>query len=196
MMPAAPLWTFAQLLSPERQQRLLSITNFDEIVQRLQAGTIESFAVEPRKNDLGRVFFRLSVTEETYDAFFNSPVGYRAQYCLGAKHGTEQNHRLMLALVHVCLSHSKKWPEPAFPRDRVVASLTGVGAKDWITESDLPDVDEVHIDYDPWVQKARRANAGTASDQAARANAGVGVLAPVGTHLEIKGAWVFQNCTE
>jgi len=182
-------------VSPERQQRLLSVANFDEVIQRLLDGAITSFEIEPR-GELGRVFFGLSVTEETYDTFFNSPSGYRAQYCLGASRGEKQNQKLMCALTQVCLNYSEKWSKQTFPPKRIVASLSGAGAKMWITESDLPDVDEVHINYGPWVQKAHRATTGTTADRAARANAGAGVLAPVGTQLEIKGAWVFQNCTE
>lgn len=195
MSAVSPLWTFTDCVPSERQQRLLSVRSFDEVIQVLQAGTIASFAIEGRDN-VGRVFFLLSVTEQAYDAFFNSPNGYRAQYCLGDGYGSEQNKRLMRSLSQVCLAYSEKWPQQTFPYRRVVASLNGVGAKVWITESDIPNVDEVHINYEPWVQKARCASTGTTADRAARASAGVGVLAPVGTLLEIKGGWVSQDCNE
>jgi len=195
MATTAPLWTFTESISPERRKRLLAIETFQEVIRQLQAGKISLFAVDPRPG-FARVFFRLLVTEEAYDAFFNSPKGYRAQYCLNSAYGAKQNRRLVDALTEACLSYSESSPQPGFPRGRVIASLGGVGAKVWITESDLPDGGEVHINYEPWLKKAQQANVGAIADQAARANAGVGVLAPIGTQLEIKGAWVSQDCTE
>ncbi len=74
-----------------------------------------------------------------------------------------------------------------------LASLRGSDAKVWINDADLPIVKEMHIDYRPWVAKALASRSGTLADQAARAIAEEGVLAPVGTHLEIKGAWIMPN---
>lgn len=60
----------------------------------------------------------------------------------------------------------------------------------WIRDSDLDNLEGIHIDYPPWVAKARGALAGTWADQTERAKATSGVLAPVGTLLELKGAWI------
>ena len=68
---STPLWTFTDHVLAERQRRLLSVRDFDEVIHALRAGTIASFAIEPR-GGVGRVFFRLTVQEEIYDAFFKS----------------------------------------------------------------------------------------------------------------------------
>jgi len=84
----------------------------------------------------------------------------------------------------------KRHAQREFPTEKVLKSLRGVDAKAWITESDIPDADEIHINYGPWVAKAKASTKGPVVDQAARAGASVGVLAPVGTHIEIKGGWL------
>lgn len=190
-----PLWRFTDSVSDKRRQQLLSVANFDKVIHNLLAGTIVLYDAKFR-NDCGRVIFHLAVTEETYDAFFNSPNGYRAQYCIGASYGDAQNRSLINALTDTCLMYSLDRPRSNFSQAQVIASLSGLRAKVWVPESDIPTIDDVHINYPPWVEKAKRVYMGTMSDEASRAYAVTGVLAPVGTHLEIKGAWVFADGTE
>ena len=194
------LWDFTALVPRKRCEKLLAIASFDEVINRIVRGTVDSFKAEPRENPpcqgCLRAFFRLHVNECDYDAFFNSPVGYRAQYCIGVEHGEKQNRRLIEAITPLCLEFTKGKEERGFPAERVLASLQGTDAKVWINDRDLPNVDEVHINYHPWVAKAQAAAEGSSADQAARANATVGILAPVGTHVEVKGAWLTSEWRE
>lgn len=195
-----PLWDFTSLIPAVRRQRLLAIQSFQEVIERVVRGTTDFFATEPRGNapclGCSRAFLRVRVDELTYDAFFNSPIGYRAQYCLSTENGEEQNRRLIAAITPMCLSYSEGKEQNDFLTDKILASLRGIDAKAWIKDSDLPDVNEVHIDYGPWVAKATVVSRGTPTDKAARAKAAVGVLAPVGTHIEIKGAWLTPDGRE
>ncbi len=188
------MWDFAEAVPKARRDRLVAVPSFENVIDGVARGTVDDFDIEPRQNPpcLGtfRAFFSIGVHENDYDAFFNSPVGYRAQYCIDSAHGNSANRRLIDALFPACLSYARGREPDHFPSDLVAASLQGADAKIWIKEEDLPEVDEIHIDYAPWVAKARAAASGTIADQASRASAVSGVLAPVGTYLELKGAWV------
>ena len=186
---ATTLWNFTEHVPVERRQRLFAIKSFDEIIERIVHGNVDYFTAEPWQT-YTRAFFRICVNEPDYDAFFNSPNGYRAQYCFSAENGEKQNRKLIDAVTPMCLEFYKGHAQREFPTEKVLASLRGVDAKAWITESDIPDVDEIHINYGPWVAKAKAATKGSVADQAARAGASVGILAPVGTHIEIKGGWL------
>ncbi|MBI5462119.1 MAG: hypothetical protein HY941_08060 [Gammaproteobacteria bacterium] len=195
MNSGTSLWNFTELVPVERRQRLLAVTSFEEIIQGITHGNVDYFVAEPRQNYF-RAFFKVRVSVPDYDAFFNSPNGYRAQYCLSTENGEKQNRRLIEAITPMCLEYSKRHEQHDFPTEKVLASLRGVDAKAWITESDIPDVDEVHINYGPWAAKAEASTKGPIADQAARAGASAGVLAPVGTHIEIKGAWLTPQGSE
>lgn len=195
----ASLWGFSKSVQEERRQRLTAVQSFDDVIARVIRGNVDDFAVEPRQNPpcvgCSRAIFKLKVRKDDYDAFFNSPVGYRAQYCVDPSHGASENRRLIDALIPACLDFAHGREPAHFPAKLVSASLRGVDGKIWINEEDLPDIDEIHVDYPPWVAKARASN-GTLADQAARASALAGVLAPVGTYLELKGAWVNSGGNE
>lgn len=114
-----PLWDFKSALSQERRDKLLSVRSFDEIVDRIVAGTVDSFTAEERRRSpcqgCRRAFFTIRVSESDYDAFFNSPVGYRAQYCMSIARGEEQNRRLIEAVTPTCLQFATGTPEHGFP---------------------------------------------------------------------------------
>lgn len=176
-----------------------AISSFDEVVALLASGTVRTPRGEWRtKSPLDLVRFEavLDVGCKGYDAFFNSPVGYRAQYCLGVEFGLKQNRQLIDLLTDACLASLSLMPDPDLPPRLAQASLAGQDSKIWIRDEDLPATDEIHIDYFPWVAKARAAFSGSMTDQAARANATAGVLAPLHTRLELKGAWVSDSGVE
>ena|SRR3989344_5117326 len=78
-----PLWDFTALVTRERREKLLSVASFDEVIEQIVRGTVDSFKVKPRRNPpcegCSRAFFRLLIGACVYDAFFNSPVGYRGR---------------------------------------------------------------------------------------------------------------------
>ncbi len=185
-------WTFTDAVPAQRQAELLEVRSFGEVIQRLVGSPVAFFLGEQRSKPVlcKRAFFRIMVSEQDFDAFFNSPRGYRAQYCASIDQGEACNRLLLDALVPACLSYIRGKEPEDFPADRITASLRGRDAKIWIEEGPALGVDEVHLKYPPWVAKAQAADQGTIADQAVRSGALAGVLAPVGSHLEVKGAWI------
>lgn len=197
MIGTEPFWNFTDFMPKDRREKMLALRNFDEVIEQVTAGSVDWFEFEPRRNsEYCRIFFRLHVGKTAYDAFFNSPVSYRAQYCISVDNGLKQNRRLIEAITPLCLESVKERGEQEYPREKVLASLSGADAKVWINDNDWPDIDEIHINYAPWVAKAKAANKGTMAEQVARTNAAVGVLAPENTYLEIKGGWLTPDNRE
>jgi len=140
--------------------------------------------------------FRVRVPESVYDAFFNSPVGYRAQYRLAIEQGERCNRELIDALTPPCLAFADTKAPSHFPARLIAASLAVKDAKVWINEADLAGLEGAHITFKPWLDKAAAAARGTRADKAARSKAETGILAPTGTQLEIKGAWIMPDGAE
>lgn len=142
-------------------------------------GRVEHFAWEHPNdaalNGCQRAIFRLRVDEGTYDDFFNSPVGYRAQFALSTSAGCDANVELLDALEPVLIRFARLEVQAT---DRIVWSLRGPDAKIWIDESEVEGqlgqtVEQIL--YEPWRLKSLD---------------GAGLLAPLGQRLEVKGAWV------
>lgn len=126
--------------------------------------------------------FLLEVSTDTYDAFFNSPAGYRGQYALSVAHGEAANRAFFALQGEHLLAFALKNSEISV--DRLRASLGATDAKVWIYEPEVErqlgrDVRE--IIFSPWQQASE---------------GGVGLLAPVGTKLEIKGGWIDPHGAE
>jgi hypothetical protein len=178
-------WSFTDQVPIDRVRRLLALQTFDHIVDLLRHSVVTGFAAEPfrglRLRGCERAVFQLTTQEEVYDLFFNSPVGYRGQYADSERAGEAANRAVIDVLQPSLLSvaarsaHSWKW---------VAESLRGTQAKIWIDEDEAagqlgrgtPD-----IRFDTWQEHS---------------DSGVGLLAPVGTRLEIKGAWVDEGGKE
>jgi hypothetical protein len=170
-----PLWSFSRAVSETRQRELFSVTGFPEVILRIAAADIECFSVELRSKlpcvGTNRAVFRLQVRPSDYDAFFNSPVGYRAQYCIAVGQGERCNRRLIDALTPKCLTFAKERVPPYFPEQLVAASLAGKDAKIWIEETDLMTLEGAHIQYAPWLAKAAAATTGSVAELAERSKA-------------------------
>ena len=194
------LWGFSSFVPLDRSQDLLAVADFCEVIDRIRAGSIEFIGVEPRRYPpcLGchRASFKVHLSERDYDAFFNAPTGYRAQYAIGVENGEASNRELLKALEPTCLETANRTEQNDFTAPLVAASLRATDAKLWIQESDLHGLSEVHIDFRPWLDKLAEESSGTMADQAARAAASAGVLAPIGTVLEINSGWIAPNGIE
>jgi hypothetical protein len=192
----AKLWVFSSLVPAERSRDLLGVAGFGEVIDRIRAGSIEFIRAQPRTDPpcLGcyRAFFKVHLSERDYDAFFNAPAGYRAQYVIGVENGKAKNRELLKVLEQA----ASRTEQDDFAASLVAASLRATDAKLWIQESDLRGLSGVHIEYRPWLDKLAAESGGTMADQAARAAASAGVLAPVGTVLEIKGGWIAPDGIE
>lgn len=98
-----PLWDFTNLVPPERRTRLLELTGFEEALEQvISATTVVVYESQPFKDSrlrgCKRASFTLSIDCDGYDAFFNSPIGYRAQYCFGPESGQTANRQIINAL--------------------------------------------------------------------------------------------------
>lgn len=91
-----------------------------------------------------RASVRIGMSSDDADIFYNSPVGLRAQYCLGA--GATCNRDLIHSIVPACLAKVDD-------AERTLAeqSLRGADAKLCVDKNDIPSIDEVHICYDSWI---------------------------------------------
>ena len=91
MSSIVPNWQYADSVDTARVQRLLSFSAFSEVVELVAKAQVVDFTWEPFKGTAltgrSRASFLLRVSPETYDAFFNSPAGYRGQYALSPSEG-------------------------------------------------------------------------------------------------------------
>jgi hypothetical protein len=198
----AAIWDFTSLVDSDRIARLQDLKSFDEVIREM-VPRIKILGYEPepfrgnRLRGCTRASFLLFSDHVTYDAFFNSPAGYRAQYCHGRETGERANRWILNALKDALIEFAKPNVNATFSIDRIAASLAADDAKIWIDEnepSSFPSNDfEIHINYGPWVDRAKRANA---SQEEEFIGAIRGVLAPSGTRLEVKGGWIDSNGSE
>lgn len=78
--------SYHKSLSADRVSLLSGTSSFDDVVDMIHMATITDYVLElptsERLKGLRRPSFLLDVCRETYDIFFNSTVGYRAQYAI------------------------------------------------------------------------------------------------------------------
>jgi hypothetical protein len=171
-------WSFTTRVPVDRRNRLLAFTSFDDIVAQLGSARVEPMywepAMVPRLSGCHRASFKLKVDPDTYDAFFNSPAGYRGQYALAEACGAQANSAALASLLPKLLASAQPFAAH-FP---VLTSLRGEQAKIWIDESEVDDqLTDPHTSI-------------VFSDWEFNEPNGQGLRAPVGTTLEIKGTWV------
>ena len=90
------LWSFHPSLPLERREALLAWTSFENIVGALMfEASVAAFVWDsfkgPELPRCRRAEFLLHVPSYVYDAFFNSPAGYRAQFALSPQLGSAAN---------------------------------------------------------------------------------------------------------
>ena len=135
------LWGFTNLVPIERQMRLLGLGAFEDVIfEIISTSEVVYYTSEPYVNlklqGCTRASFLLSVDNHVYDAFFNSPIGYRAQYCLGPDKGELANRQLIDALKPKLLAFAASVPTGALALKLVEASLDSADAKIWIDENE------------------------------------------------------------
>lgn len=181
-----PLWQFRSSVPSERARTLLSYPNFDAIASLLGQATVEGFSWEAFSGQAlrgcCRVCFLLRVSEVAYDAFFNSPAGYRGQFAASTTAGEKANRELLARFEAPLLGYAENHSQVA--QSIIRSSLRAAQAKLWIFEAEVEaqlGITEPAIAYAPWEQAS---------------GSGVGLLAPVGTQLEVKGGWLAPNGEE
>jgi hypothetical protein len=182
----APIWQFCAPVDAARARTLLSYPNFDAVALLLEQATVECFLWEPftgpALRGCHRASFLLRVSEEAYDAFFNSPAGYRGQFAASAAAGEAVNRNLLVQFEARLLAYAENRPQVT--QSVICISLRAAQAKLWIFEAEVEaqlGTITPAINYAPWEQASE---------------SGVGLLAPVGTLLEIKGSWLAPNGEE
>ncbi|WP_430433201.1 hypothetical protein [Methyloversatilis sp.] len=186
MSNKAPLWRFRSSVDNARARRLLAHPNFDAIASLLEQAIVERFSWEAFSGQslrgCHRASFLLRVPEAAYDAFFNSPSGYRGQFAASAIAGEEANRQLLSQLGASMLAYAESHSQVA--KSLILRSLNAAQAKIWIFEAEVEaqlGITEFAIAYEPWERASEN---------------GVGLLAPVGTHLEVKGGWLAPSGDE
>jgi hypothetical protein len=192
-----PLWDF-EGISAERREFLKAPFDFGDLVGIItsEAWNIR-FKKEPGTHEAKgswRPIFWFDIAESTFDRFFNSPHGYRAQYLADPQNGTERNAVLIAALVD--LLTTSVGGEPQFLQ-QIRLSLSSFHAKIWIEEDQHnPKTPEliVEIRVPEWETAAKaireRLNAGDSTLTPKEVDRIFGVRAPMGRTLKVMGAWV------
>lgn len=185
MSDSSIYWQFAPHVPRDRVDHLLSLTDFGAVLAALQCAHVEAFvwerAIKPHLLGCCRAAFRLRVSAQAYDAFFNSPVGYRAQYAASVAAGESANRQLLLHLQERLLQRAAQQSEVTLAT--VAASLAGAQAKIWIDEQEVEQqlgASEADLIFPKWGHELQ----------------GAGLLAPVGRLLEVKGGWLSANGAE
>lgn len=179
-------WNFFDNVGPDRAARLLAWTHFDQILARLLHEPVASYdweqAYSANLPNCHRASFVLRVAPELYDAFFNSPAGYRGQYAASETIGETANRKILDALEASLLNFvdTSLASRPA----NIVQSLRAKQAKVWIVETEVEEqlqADAPSIDYPSWDFNTPN---------------GQGLRAPLGTLLEVKGGWLDSRDNE
>jgi hypothetical protein len=179
---SAPTWTFQKCVPADRQQQLFSWYSFDNVIGAIISAPgveVEAIVWRPAASahlrGSNRAEFLLRVPPETYDGFFNSPVGYRAQYALSPLNGLEKNRTLLVSMESMLMSAAER---SGLDEASVKTSIAGAQAKVWIDEDEVKTHFfglEPEIRFDRW-------NSHPDGESGSRA--------PVGTRLVICGGWV------
>lgn len=183
-MNATHLWRFSDTFCEARRAALSSVGRSCEVID-LIAGSIESIQVEAC---LGRSegfeayvqpVFTLSVSPEAFDAFFNSPAGYRACYLHHPHLGLAANLALIESLAERLYAAAMQERISELAPIDVKASILAASCKVWVHEEDFPFQSlTTDLAVERWVSAA------AAGEQKAK----WGLCAPHGTRIQVKGA--------
>jgi hypothetical protein len=180
-------WEFASSFDAKRRLALEAADDLVEIVHELLAEVSRSsFRLDAGMSaglvNCLRPVFTIPVRPQTYDAFFNGPRGYRAQYFASAEIGqTENNHMLGLLIDHLIRVSARLHTGPALGQFDLKKSLSACSAKVWIDEHDFPFRSPTKdLAIVRWKEEAA-----LGIDKAIW-----GLCAPTGTQLQVKGAFL------
>jgi hypothetical protein len=196
-------WSFSNRVSEDRITYLTAVKSFREVVLLIADANVAGYHIgvgwSHEIQGCKRPEFLIEVSNEIFDIFFNSPVGYRAQYAKAPKVGISQNAYLIESLTDRLTAYAKTNTNPNMTLPEVRACLKFPSAKIWIKEEDENALHEddlvVEIDFPRWVEKAKAAYY-SADDDEQRNKAIRGVLAPTGKFLEVKGGWLDSSGQE
>lgn len=177
-------WIFAPRFDRARREQLESISSFEDITETIYRQIYNILVKVDPGRDPGlvhclRPIIVFDVEPDTFDAFFNSPVGYRAQFladpCMGQAANCRLIHRLLPKFVNALTKAS------GLSKHQFELSLIALSSKIWVYEDEFPfsNVTE-DLAVDVWVAEAK----------AGHQKAKWGLCAPTGSKLEVKGAFL------
>jgi hypothetical protein len=184
------IWAFVSTFDASRSAKLEAFGTFD-LVRLLSANCQIGNARICEAKELGikcrRPQITLNVGTEAFDAFFNSPGGYRAQYLESPEQGQVANARLLRVLEpRLTAAVLEECGEDLLPQGWIRASFLANSAKIWPNEEDLDFLQATKdLDIPQW-QKG--------SNTVTPAHAGL--WAPEGTRLVVFGAFIDHNGNE
>ncbi len=202
-------WQYSQDISPERIDYLVRQVDFEEIIRSIESEmVIIDYNIEESTcfNNCIRHGFILSITPKTYDIFFNSEYGYRGKYFLGTNEGKNANRELIAALKEKLVNYSIQNPSSIkiSTLQNVENSLNKESAKIWIhqasstlNEKQFKTIMDAAIENPSWKAFALKVEEDNKTPKGERHKnyrrrfkAVLGLRAPVGVKLEIKGAFL------
>lgn len=180
-------WRFRPNFDSVRKSQLIRFDTFASVIDALLSNLEIVGGWICEGNDLGpkgcwRPTASVIVSPEAFDAFFNSPVGYRAEYLASPERGQAANGTL-LALLEPQLTAKtltdcgKDRLSPEWIRNAYLAN----SSKIWIDETELDFTQATFdLDIETWKEKRDQPNAPS----------GAGLWAPQGTKLIVHGAFI------
>lgn len=194
-------WKFnGNFVSAQRRKYLDEEVDFDKIIRRIydEMSSIE-FKVERgisrELKNCRRPIFKFDVCTETFDLFFNSPWGYRGQYCIDIETGLDKNKSLLEKISEKLIGYGRKNSSKSLSAEQIERSLRCISAKIWICEKQI-NLNDVKLREEilnsTWLQNAHyaRAELDRGNVRAEKINAITGIRAPEGKTLDVKGAWI------
>ena len=182
----AATWAFESTFSPTRRAKLEAVATFEDIIRGLLASSMVTDAWVCEGEELGpkdcyRPSVRLEVPSDLFDAFFNSPRGYRALFLVDPDDGQAANGKLLHALEpKLSAAVLERCGESKLSHASIRNAFLAGSAKIWPDEESLDfreatnDIAVPHWHACDWLN----------------APAGAGLWAPEGTKLKVFGAFI------
>lgn len=97
------MWAFAPNFDAERRRMLERLATFDDVIRAIRdrcqvTGAWLDEGIELGPPTCWRPTVALELPPEVFDAFFNAPAGYRAQYLASPEEGQSANGRILRTL--------------------------------------------------------------------------------------------------
>ncbi|WP_411886422.1 hypothetical protein [Polaromonas sp. YR568] len=187
-MPSTGLWKFSPSFDTARRDRLLAISDFSQVIELVEQSAtgiqLESCkGRDPELQDCVQPVFTLDVSDEAFDAFFNSAAGYRACYLQGGNLGLVANLLLIESLVDRLCDMAGYSCIAELASINIRTSLLATSAKVWVHEDDFPfQSPTTDLAVEAWIRAA------ASKDENVKKKASWGLCAPKGSRLQVKGA--------
>lgn len=180
-------WGFVKAFDEVRRTQIIRFDTFAKVVECIRKNCSVLGACVCEETNLGprnclRPTVQLSVGAQAYDAFFNSPGGYRAQYLESPDIGQASNNALITLLEPMLTAAViADCGEQRLSRRVIQYSFLANSAKIWIDEDEINMVDATDdLDIRQWDNPCDHIQAPPR----------IGLWAPRGTQLMVFGAFI------